>query len=91
MSPLLGHSSHQNSKPCDFSLWGYLKGTIYSDNLTGLRELKDAINRHDCTIHPDILKTTFENAVIPFHSLTENCGLHIEHSMQHVSEAIKRI
>lgn len=66
MSPLLGHPSHQNLKPCDFSLWGYLKGTIYSDNLTDLRELKDAINRHDCTIHPDILRTTFENAVIHF-------------------------
>lgn len=81
MSPLLGYPGHQNSKPFDFSLWGYLTGSVYSDSLISLTELKDGINRLFCTIPSDILRATFENAVIRFHFPSKNCGRHIEHVM----------
>ena len=67
----------------DFWPWGYLKNTVYGNNLKYFEELKDVMRRNVRNISPGMLTVTAENEVIRF----RDGGCHIEH----VSETIKRI
>lgn len=43
------HSPYLN--PLDFFLWGYLKDRVYTDNLDGIKELKNNIKREIRQMH----------------------------------------
>jgi hypothetical protein len=40
---------------CDFFLWGYLKGRVYTPKTRNLNELKDAIRQEVLTIDQQLL------------------------------------
>ena len=54
---------------CDFFLWGYLKGRVYTHKPRNLNELKDAIRQEVLTINQQLLA----RAMNDFKQRIENC------------------
>ncbi|GBN00627.1 hypothetical protein AVEN_199877-1 [Araneus ventricosus] len=65
--------------PCDFWLWGYLKGCCVRGSDCELAELKNSITQHIHSITTETLRSVVENAVSRFQLIGENGGQHIEH------------
>jgi len=54
---------------CDFFLWGYLKGRVYTHKPRNLNDLKDAIQQEVLTIDQQLLARAMED----FKLRIENC------------------
>ena len=64
--------------PCDFFLWGYLKGRVYNPLPKTLEDLKVNLEREIKNISKDILKSTFLEFEKRCHLLIAAKGGHIE-------------
>jgi len=68
---------------CDFFLWGYLKGRVYTHKPHNLKELKDAIRQEVLTIDQQLLARAMDD----FKRGTENCiqgdGRHLKDIIFH--------
>ena len=65
--------------PCDFYLWGYLKGRVYRDRPATLEALREAITREIRAITPDTLRKVTRNFVTRLQMVQDKEGQHIEH------------
>ncbi|GFT59374.1 uncharacterized protein TNCV_3464041 [Trichonephila clavipes] len=63
--------------PADLWLWGYLKSRVYLSGPSSLSELKDAIRREVCSIHPDVLHSTVAGFVTHLECLLPCSGGHV--------------
>lgn len=64
--------------PCDFFLWGYLKGKVYNPLPKTIDDLKANIEREIKKINADVLKSTFLNFRKRLKLVIEADGGHIE-------------
>ena len=49
--------------PCNFWLWGCLKGVVYQGHVSDIATLKDRITLHVRQINSDMVRTAVENVV----------------------------
>jgi len=66
---------------CDFFLWGYLKGRVYTHKPRNLNELKDAIQQEVLMIDQQLLARTMDD----FKQRIENC---IQGDGRHLNDII---
>jgi hypothetical protein len=66
---------------CDFFLWGYVKGRVYTHQPRNLNELKDAIRQEVLTIDQQLLA----QAMYDFKRRIENC---IQEDGRHLNDVI---
>jgi len=66
---------------CNFFLWGYLKGCVYTHKPRNLSELKDAIRQEVLTIDQEPLARAMDD----FKRSIENC---IQEDGRHLNEII---
>lgn len=64
--------------PCDFWLWGFLKGVVYQGHVSDIATLKDRITLHVRQINSDMLRAAVENVVHRMQFLEFTNGAHIE-------------
>jgi len=69
---------------CDFFLWGYLKGRVYTHKPRNLNELKDAIRQEVLTIDHQLLAQAMDD----FKWRIENC---IQEDGRHLNDIIFHI
>jgi len=69
---------------CDFFIWGYLKGRVYTHKLRNLNELKDAIRQEVLTIDQQLLARAMDD----FKRGIENC---IQEEGRHLNDVIFHI
>ena len=86
---LISHSGDVSWPPrspdlCDFFLWGYLKGRVYTHKLRNLGELKDAIWQEVLKIDQQLLARAMDD----FKRRIENC---IQEDGRHLNDIIFRI
>ena len=66
--------------PCDFYLWGYLKGRVYTNPVPKtIGDLKKNIRREVRKIKPDTLKKVSENVLTRLQKVLSTKGSWIEH------------
>ena len=68
--------------PCDYFLWGYLKGRVYKDAPMTLDALKQAITREIEAITPETLRKVMLNFRKRLILVQEQGGRHIEHLLK---------
>ena len=66
---------------CDFFLWAYLKGRVYTHNPCNLKELKDSIRQEVLTIDQQLLARAMDD----FKRRIENC---IQGDVRHLNDVI---
>ena len=70
-----------NLSSCDFFLWGYLKGRVYTQKPRNLNELKDAIQQDVLTIYQQLSAQVMDD----FKRRIENC---IQEDGRHLNDII---
>ena len=65
--------------PCDFSLWGTLKGKVYNPKPQTVEELQENIKREFKNFKKTDLKSIFSNLEKRLLFLKQENGGHIEH------------
>ena len=64
--------------PCDFFLWGHIKGKVYNTPVTSLEDLKTRIRRECRQISPETLRKVWDNTKLRLNVLENVRGGHIE-------------
>ena len=62
---------------CDFFLWGYLKGRVYTHKPRNLNELKDAIRQEVLTIDQQLLARAMDDFKRRFQNGIQEDGRHL--------------
>ena len=80
----LGAMAHRrNLSSCDFFLWGYAKGRVYTHKPRNLNQLKDVIWQEVLTIDQQLLARAMDD----FKRRIENCiqeyGRHVNYIIFH--------
>ena len=70
--------SFPDLNPCDFWLWGFLKGVVYQGHFSDIATLKDRITLHVKQMNSDMLRAAVENVVHHMQFLEFTNGAHIE-------------
>jgi len=65
--------------PPDFSLWGAMKNSVYSNNPRTIGELKMAITEYIRNVDRAVLNTAFENTFRRVNKCLETGGGNFEH------------
>ena len=65
--------------PCDFFLWGHLKGRVFKDRPLTLDALKAAITGEVNLITPQTLRKTMNNFRTRLQKVVQENGGHVEH------------
>ena len=76
--PAVWPSRSSDINPCDFWLWGYLKGVVFSAPMAHLAELKTLIAQYILNVTPETMRSVVEHAFSRFQLLAENGRQHIE-------------
>jgi len=68
---------------CDFFLWGYLKGRVYTHKPRNLNVLKDAIRQEVLTIHQQLLARAMDNIKRRIENCIQVDGRHLNDIIFH--------
>jgi len=68
---------------CDFFLWGYLKGRVYTHKPRNLNELKDAIRQGVLTIYQQLLARAMDDFKRWIENYIQEDGRHLNDIIFH--------